>query len=397
MSDTTVESRPNDAAAPNVPRRHGLLKRLYHGETNYDFVGRRRVGFAISGLLLLLSFGSLAIRHLNLGLDFKGGVVWEVPAAKGITTSDVSSILDANGIKGADAKIQTLNGATGRKIRVQVGVQPTDVAGKVRSALAQKAGFDPATQLDEVPIRSVTATWGSTITKKALTALAIFFVALTAYIALRFEWKMAIGAFVAVAHDVAISVGIYSILQFQVTPATVIAFLTILGYSLYDTIVVFDKVHDNSRRLTSGKVTYSDVVNLSMNQTLMRSINTSLAAVLPVASLLVVGAGIMGAVALEDFALALFIGLIAGSYSSIFIASPLLAMLKEREPKYKAIASRLGRVTGDVASVRSGSSVPAAHSTSSAGPARPADLATVASRAAAGLTHPPRPRKKKRR
>jgi preprotein translocase subunit SecF len=246
--------------------------------------------------------------------------------------------------------------------------------------------------IQQVDLSSVSAAWGDEITHKAERALVFFFIALTIYISIRFEWKMAIAAIVAVVHDVLISVGIYSIFGFEVSPATVIAFLTILGYSLYDTIVVFDKVHDNTKRLsTAGKSTYGDIVNLSMNQVLMRSLNTSLAAVLPVLSLLVVGSGIMGAHALQDFALALFVGLITGSYSSIYVATPILAALKEREPRYQAIRQRVGRTSGDINVLRM------------TGSARPANLG-VSAASAGGTTAarpsgsvPPRPRKKKRR
>jgi preprotein translocase subunit SecF len=333
---------------------------------------------------------SLFTRGLNLGLDFKGGVAWEAPAKNGLTTKTAKDIISANGINAADAKIQTLNSQSeGERIRVQVGDQTADVKNKVQQALADKAGVD----IGLVNVTAVSSSWGAEITKKAVTALVVFFFAIALYISLRFEWRMAVGALAAVVHDVAISVGVYSVTGFEVTPATVIAFLTILGYSLYDTIVVFDKVHDNTRRLASGRVTYGDIVNLSMNQVLMRSINTSLAAILPVASLLVVGAWILGAIALQDFALALLVGLITGSYSSIFIATPILAALKEREPRYKALKDRLGSTTGDLAAVRAGVRTLAPTPSAAAAP----DAVVAASTRAGAYTHPPRPRKKKRR
>ena len=173
-------------------------------------------------------------------------------------------------------------------------------------------------------------------------ALVIFLVLVALFIAWRLEWRMALAAIIAMIHDVLISVGVYSVFGFEVTPATVVAFLTILGFSLYDTIVVFDKVNENTERFSGSRVPYADVINVSMNQVLMRSLNTSIAAVLPVLSLLILGSGILGAVTLREFSLALLVGLITGSYSSIFVASPLLAMFKEREPRYR-IAARLAR------------------------------------------------------
>jgi preprotein translocase subunit SecF len=217
---------------------------------------------------------------------------------------------------------------------------------------------------------------------------------------------MAVAALLAVFHDVFISVGIYSIFGFEVTPATVIAFLTILGFSLYDTIVVFDKVHENTKRYAGGRTTYSEIVNLSMNQTLMRSLNTSLAAVLPVLSLLVVGSWILGAVALQDFAVALLVGLITGSYSSIFIATPILAMLKDREPKWRAVAEKAARsadsasrnaVGAPVMATAAAGSAPVAATVASTPAAGAAGAATGPTPPPGGFTHPPRPRKKKRR
>jgi preprotein translocase subunit SecF len=393
---TTTEDRPMPMPAPAA--RRSVWHRLYHGETTYDFVGRRRIGFIISGVLILLSVVSLFTRGLNLGIDFEGGVAWELPASNGMNVSEAKSILQADGIDVADAKVQSLSGAGGDRIRIQVGSQTNDVQTKIRNDLAAKAGINQ----QDVSVNSVSPSWGSEITKKAVRALIAFFIAIALYISIRFEWRMAVGALVAVIHDVLISVGIYSIFGFQVTPETVVAFLTILGFSLYDTIVVFDKVHENTKRFAGGRTTYSEIVNLSMNQTLMRSLNTSLAAVLPVLSLLVVGSWIMGAVALQDFAVALLVGLITGSYSSIFIATPILAMLKAREPKWKVVAERAARsadagtrnavgapVMATVAAADGGETAAASPSTPSNG-ARPASSTS-------GFSHPPRPRKKKRR
>jgi preprotein translocase subunit SecF len=383
MTDTIIQ----DAAEPVSVAPRSVWHRLYHGETTYDFVGKRKIGFTISAVLLAITLVSLFGRGLNLGLDFKGGVVWDVPAKNGLTVNDVKAVLESNGITGEDAKVQTVTGSSGARVRVQTGVLDNAKQAKIRSDLAAKAGI---TDLQDVPVNSVSSTWGKEITSKAISALVVFFIALTIYIRFRFEWKMAVAAFAAVVHDVAISVGVYSLFGFTVTPATVIAFLTILGFSLYDTIVVFDKVHENTRKLTTGRYTYGDVVNLSMNQTLMRSINTTLAAVLPVLSLLVIGAGVMGAVAIKDFALALFVGLMIGAYSSIFIATPILWLLKNREPRNKALETRLGRGGGEVLKSRA---IAAGVSTGAIG-------VTPASGSAPVLpvfTHPPRPRKKKRR
>ncbi len=188
---------------------------------------------------------------------------------------------------------------------------------------------------------AVSATWGNTVTNKALVALGVFFLLIAAYLTFRFEWRMAVAAILAVIHDILLTVGVYAVTGFQVVPATVIAFLTILGFSLYDTVVVFDKVGENTPTVGTDRAdTYSKMVNRSLNQVLMRSLNTSFVAVLPVASLVFVGSGLFGATALKDFAVALFVGLATGAYSSIFVAAPILAWLKEREPRYRAVRER---------------------------------------------------------
>jgi preprotein translocase subunit SecF len=228
-----------------------------------------------------------------------------------------------------------------RTVTVTVGTLPPSQVQSVASALAKYAGAS----VNDVSITTVGPTWGREVSNKALKALIIFFFVLAAYLAIRFEWKMSAAAIVAVIHDIIFTVGVYALFHFQVSPATVTAFLTILGFSLYDTVVVFDKVVEFQRTLTAtGRSTYGEMVNRSLNAVLMRSVSTSLVALLPVVSLLVVGSGILGATALEDFALALAAGLFIGSYSSIFVAAPLLAWWKEREPQYRALAERRRRL-----------------------------------------------------
>ena len=370
----------------------GMFGRLYRGETTFNFVGRRWWGFGISIAFVVVTFISLFAQGLNLGIDFKGGVAWEVPATT-ITIEDVRAILESNNIPTADAKIQVLNGADGKRIRAQVGEISTETRSVVQTALSAKAQVD----VQEVSVASVSSSWGRSITEKAVRALLIFFVIVSMYIAWRFEWKMAIAAILAMVHDVLISVGVYATFGFSVTPATVIAFLTILGFSLYDTIVVFDKVHENTTRYSASKVSYGDIINVSMNQVLMRSINTSLAAVLPVLSLLVLGSWVMGAIALQEFALALLVGLLLGAYSSIYIATPLLAVFKGRELKFRSLQgslrlgeemARLGATSKKVVARTQGDA--SATSTQS-------DIERETVMASSALSHPPRPRKNRRR
>jgi preprotein translocase subunit SecF len=385
---TDLTQHPADALD-----RPGLLKRLYRGETTYDFYGKRNRGFLASLLLVVISVVSLLAQGLDLGIDFRGGVSWEVPS-QNLTIEQARAILDENGIASSSAKIQTLSSGSETRLRIQVGDQTEEVVLAVRSALAAQGGVET----QDVSVASVSSSWGRSITEKAVRALVVFFVIVSLFIAWRFEWKMALAAFAAVVHDVVISVGIYSIFSFQVTPATVVAFLTILGYSLYDTIVVFDKVKDNTSRFSASRVAYADIVNVSMNQVLMRSLNTSASSLLPVLSLLVVGSWLLGAVALQEFALALFVGLLAGAYSSLFVASPILALLKEREPRYRSLRDH--HLTGAAmleVSQHGTAAVRREHARTLEGAAGASGSVIVGGDTATVLTHPPRPRKKRRR
>jgi len=324
----------------SAPGKASIWHRLYNGETSYDFVGRWKLWFTISGVVIVIGIASLVLQGLNLGIDFKGGTVWEVPVKRDLIDQARSAL---GGTNLGEAKIQLASSSSGKTLRVQArrftGTDAEIAAQQqtVSARLAKLAGVNT----NEVNVNDVGPSFGRSVANKARTALIVFLVVIFGYISLRFEWKMAIAAMAAVVHDILVTVGVYSLSRFEVTPATVVAFLTILGYSLYDTIVVFDKVEENTKGLSaSGRMSYAETVNLSMNQVLMRSLNTTLVAVLPILSVLVIGAFVLGATTLKDFGLALLIGLVTGAYSSIFVASPLLALLKEREPRYAAIRQR---------------------------------------------------------
>jgi preprotein translocase subunit SecF len=380
--------------------RHNAFQRLFRGETSYDFVGRWRIWFGISAAIILIGIISLATRGLNFSIEFKGGTVWEVPS-----TASVSHARDVVGaaVPGYNQATITIltNPQTGqRTVKVEAPAKETGDQTKVAAvtnALAKMANVSP----NDVQINAIGPSWGKDITDKAIKAVIIFLILVALGMWLWFDAKMALSALIALVHDILITVGIYSLTGFTVSPATVIAFLTVLGYSLYDTIVVFDRVQENTRGLaSSNRVTYSEVVNLSMNQVLARSINTSLVAILPILSILVIGAWVLGASALQDFGLALFVGLTTGAYSSIFIASPTLALLKEREPRYAEIRRRLAasasvskRITpvaaahGDLSGAVA--LAPAAAATSGRRAARPGDGSGPTTEDAAG--GPPTP------
>lgn len=316
--------------------------RVFRGETDINFIGHARRWFTISGVVILLGLASLLIRGLNFGIDFKGGVSWEVPSAS-LSVGQARAAISPFGL--SSATVVTLGGGGGRTVQVQADLNTLSQTAKTAKEQAVSDALAKAAHVssNQVSLTDVGPTWGGEITSKAIRALIFFFLAIAVYISLRFEPKMAIAALLAVVHDILVTIGIYSLSGFQVTPSTVIAVLTILGYSLYDTIVVFDRVKENITNMVHvGRRTYSDGVNDSVNQVLARSINTSTVAIIPILSVLVVGAYILGATTLKDFGLALFIGLTTGAYSSIFIASPILAWIKEREPRYKVLRQNIG-------------------------------------------------------
>ena len=320
-------------------RRQGLASRLYRGEISYDFIGHRKRWYLVSGALIVLCILSILIRGLNPSVDFKGGDVFQFPR-NGHTIADVNGALSSVGVTAE--VVQVTGTGADERFRVETKSLPqgssNDQVDKVQQAIATNLGIDA----NKIAVQSVGSTWGSQITKKAIYGLIIFLIAVTIYLSIRFEWRMALAAIIALIHDLIITAGIYSLVGFEVSPSTVIALLTILGYSLYDTVVVFDKVRENIAGITGGsRMTLSQAANLAINQTLVRSINTSIIALLPVAGLLIIGAGILGAGSLKDLALALLIGLASGAYSSIFIATPLVADMKEREPAYRQLARRV--------------------------------------------------------
>ena len=308
-----------------------LASRLYRGDVSYDIVGSRKRWYTVSGIILLLALVGLFGRGLNFGIEFQGGAEFQVPSAN----CSVESVRTAAQNAGASAPIVTSLGDS--RIRVQTEELTPEQSKAVVDSLATTC----QTTAGEIKIQLVGSTWGAEITKKALTGLAVFLLAVTLFLTIYFEWRMAVAAIIALIHDVVITIGIYALVGFEVTPATVIGILTILGFSLYDTVVVFDKVKENTRGiLGQSRMTYSDAANLAVNQTIVRSLNTSIVALLPVAAILFVGAGLLGAGTLKDLALALFIGTAAGTYSSIFVATPFLCQMKEREPAMKALAAR---------------------------------------------------------
>ncbi len=311
----------------------GLGGRLYSGETSFNIVGNRKRWYAFSTLFIAISFFALGTQGLKLGIEFKGGASFTVnePSA---TIQEAREAVESVDIPG-EFIVQKIGDS---KVRIQTGALDPAQSQAVEAALTSKFNV-PAESIDT---QLVGPSWGEEITKKAVYGLLAFLLVIMIFLAMVFEPKMAAAAILAVVHDVFITVGIYALVGFDVTPATIIGFLTILGYSLYDTVVVFDKVRENTKSIAAtGKVTFSQAANLAVNQTIVRSLNTSIIALIPVGSILFVGAGLLGAGTLKDLSLALFIGLAVGTYSSLFIAPPFLAQLREREPAMQALAKRV--------------------------------------------------------
>jgi len=341
-----------------------LLKTLYHGRNHIDFLEKSRKVLMVSAALVVVSLLALLVRELNLGIEFQGGTVWEIPSGQ-LTEEDVRATLEEFGL---EARIQEVTGVTD-VFRVRAEEAAPGQQLDVTTVFAAQAGVT----VNDISRSEVGPSWGREITDKARTALFWFFVLLALYITIRFEWKMALAALVAVVHDIILSVGVYAVIQFEVTPATVIAFLTIMGYSLYDTIVVFDKIKETAKAAEKTRTTYSDIVNVSLNQVVMRSINTSITSGIPVLSMLIIGRFVLGAVALQEFAVALLVGILAGTYSSIFVAAPLLVRLKAREPEWEK-RRELARKSGEVGGVKDASIALAASNYSRSAPPRPRKL-----------------------
>jgi preprotein translocase subunit SecF len=311
----------------------GIAARLYRGEAGVNIVGRRKVWFMVAGIAIVIAIASMLVRGFTLGIEFEGGNQYNVPVKVG-TLAEVES---AFGEAGVAVKTGQTVGDSQYIIKTELINDPTRQT-QIKESVANKFGIDPK----QISDSAVSTSWGGQVTEKALLSLAIFLGAVLVYLVLRFEWRMAVAAVSSLLLDLILTTGVYSLVGFEVTPSTVIGFLTILGFALYDVVVVFDKVQENTRGITgSSTSTYTEAANLAVNQTLMRSINTGLVALLPVGGLLFIGAGLLGAGTLKDLGLVLFIGMGVAVYSSIFFATPVLVELKNREPRLQAHTARV--------------------------------------------------------
>jgi preprotein translocase subunit SecF len=315
-----------------------VFRSLYRGETKFNFIGTRRRWYAASGLILLVCILSFVLRGFNWGIEFKGGSQFQIQTkGTSISAKDAEAAFKRAGLQPADAARVVGSGNTR-----QVVVKTKDVTPAEQATVKTKVATDLQVPEKVINVQSVSSSWGHQISVKAIEGLIVFLIVVSIYLSIRFQWRMAVGALIALVHDLLLAAGVYSLIGFEVTPSTVVGLLTILGFSLYDTVVVYDKVAENSKDITAGtRSTFSEAANLAVNQTLMRSINTSLIALLPVAGLLFVGAGVLGVGTIKDLALILFVGLASGAYSSLFLATPIVCDLVERQPAYKALTKRV--------------------------------------------------------
>ncbi|GIH22929.1 protein translocase subunit SecF [Acrocarpospora phusangensis] len=313
----------------------GVIGRLYRGDIDIDFVGKRKLWYGLSLFLLVFSIAGLIINGLNLGVEFKGGSVFDFARTPNSSVETVrATMLDTGVIH------QAIVQEAGPNWRVTTESLTTAEVTQVQKAVSAEFGVAEK----QVSSQVIGATWGGEVSEKAVLGLIVFMVAIMAYLTFAFEWQMALAAIVALLHDLVITAGVYAWSGFEVTPATMLGFLTILGYSLYDAVVVFDMIKEVTAKLgTSAKMTYTQAANNALSHTLIRSLNTSLVAILPVAAILFIGTTLLGAGTLKDLSLALFVGMLVGTYSSICVATPILVSLKEREPQWQALARRVAQ------------------------------------------------------
>ncbi|MGB2570617.1 protein translocase subunit SecF [Micromonospora citrea] len=319
----------------------GLASRLYRGEAGLDIVGRRKLWFGVAGLLVLVSLFSFAVLKFSLGIEFAGGNSFQVPASVGTleqTEEQVDKALAATGSGAEVVTAQKVGSTSGEYYEVRTSQLSQEQATDVKNELAGAFGINA----DQISGNQVSEAWGDQVTSRALLGLIIFVAVVAVYLILRFEWRMAVAAIVSLFMNLILTAGIYSLVGFEVTPSTVIGFLTILGFALYDVVVVFDKVQENTRGITANNnQTYGEAANLALNQSLMRSLNTSVVALLPVGGLLFIGAGLLGAGTLKDLGLVLFVGMAVAFLTSILLATPLLVLLKNQEPRIQAHNKRV--------------------------------------------------------
>ena len=324
MTGTTTAEQPT--------KRRGTLAGLYTGTGAFEIVGQRKRWYIVTAVIVLLALLSMLVRGFTWGIDFEGGTRIQMPAVADVSTADVETVFsDTLGFE--PEAVQTVGAGSGATFQIRSEALDQGQVAAVQSALFeefQPAGSDGQPSINSISVADVSETWGSQITEKALIALVAFLVIVSVYIAVRYERDMAIAAIAALFFDIIVTAGVYSLVGFEVTPATVIGLLTILGFSLYDTVVVFDKVEENTRGILHlHRRTYGEQANLAVNQTLMRSINTTVISVLPVIALMVVAVWLLGVGTLKDLALVQLVGIVVGAFSSIFFATPLLVTLKE--------------------------------------------------------------------
>lgn len=336
-TSTAVEATPIETSADSAALpKHGFFVRLYTGTGAFEVIGKRKLWYAVSGIIVVISLASILLRGFTFGIDFEGGTKVSLPAAGAQGTITVQQVEDVfNQTLGRSPEsVVTVGSGGSATLRIRAETLTNEETEELRNALfdtLQPKGADGQPSKQVISDSAVSETWGGQITKKMVIALVVFLVLAAIYITWRYERYMAISALATMVFDIVVTAGVYSLVGFEVTPATVIGLLTILGFSLYDTVIVFDKVEENTHGFEhTTRRTFAEQANLAVNQTFMRSINTSLISVLPIVALMVVAVWLLGVGTLMDLALVQLVGVIVGTYSSIYFATPLLVSLRER-------------------------------------------------------------------
>jgi preprotein translocase subunit SecF len=349
-TDSATSDTPSSAASTPEPfsePRKGIFHRLYVGNGAFDIIGRRKRWYFFFAALVLVCLVSMGTKGFNLGIDFAGGTQIQLPStgANGAITEDRVKSVFAQAAGEPAAEVQRVGIGSAATIQVRSDTLETATVANVKQALFQQLqplGSDGKPSAQTISDSAVSASWGGEISQKALIALAVFLVLVTIFLAIYFEPRMALAALISLLHDIVVTAGVYSLVGFEVTPATVVGLLTILGFSLYDTVVVFDKVKENTKGILGlSSRTFAEAANLALNQTLMRSINTAVIAMLPILGLLVIGYILLGSGTLQDLALIQLTGTLVGVFSSVALATPLLVDFKLREPKVRQQAERV--------------------------------------------------------
>ncbi|AQA05767.1 protein-export membrane protein SecF [Mycobacterium sp. MS1601] len=355
----TAELEPLETGQP----KHGFFVRLYTGTGAFEVIGKRKLWYTVSGLIMLISIAAIVLRGFTFGIDFEGGTKVSMPRGT-VETQQVEDVFNEV-IGEAPESVVIVGNGPSATVQIRSETLDNQQTNDLRQALFERfqpVGDDGQPSPQAISDSAVSETWGGQITEKAIIALVVFLALVAVYITVRYERYMAMAALATLVFDLVVTAGVYALVGFEVTPATVIGWLTILGFSLYDTVIVFDKVEENTHGFEhTTRRTFAEQANLAINQTFMRSLNTALISVLPIIALMVIAVWLLGVGTLQDLALVQLVGVVVGTYSSIYFATPLLVTLRERTEKVRVhtrrVMNRRARAAGTASEAKADDSV----------------------------------------